>query len=292
MAQEVFHEHPLEKRDFKLNCGLLNFNMNFIMHYHQEIELIYMVKGTLNMTVHQQHMLLKEGDMVIVGANQIHGYNSEIFKESDENTERLYYIVIFDRDLYRFTRLEQSLISLFYDVHVLNCNENPQLQRIVPILHSLYEEQKKEKEENLLLQLGYLSQILGTLTRYGQLTGTKSYDLQQIKQEQQLLKKVSHYLSNHYREGLHLSDVASALGYSEYHFSRQFKKYAGIAFKSYLSHFQISMASSDLVDTELMVTEIAFKHGFNSIKTFNRLFKEYYHMSPTDYRKAMHNRKK
>lgn len=290
MLEHALHQYPLEERPFKLICSLMPYNMNFITHYHQEIEIIYMVKGSLSMTVHHQDMLLEEGDLVIVGSNQIHGYNPDIYKQHQED-ERQYYLLIFDMEVFRTMENTPEVISLFYGVNRLNCLDTPALMEIVPYLAQLSQEKTPMKGTEWM-QMSHLFGILGAILRHGQLIIEKPMDTNRIKHQQLLLGKVNQFVEAHYQEGLQLKQVATALGYSEFHFSRQFKKYASLSFKQYLTHYQITMTRMDLIQTDLPITEIAFKNGFNSVKTFNRLFKNYYHTSPTQYRLENKNNKK
>jgi AraC-like DNA-binding protein len=72
-----------------------------------------------------------------------------------------------------------------------------------------------------------------------------------------------------------------------YHFTRFFKDTTGMTFWQYLNNYKVSKAVNLLINTSDSISEIAFNSGFNSIKTFNRVFKQVKGCSPSEFRKAI-----
>ena len=91
-------------------------------------------------------------------------------------------------------------------------------------------------------------------------------------------------INNHCTERLSVEDLASRAGFSVYHFSRLFKENTGMTCHNYLVARRIIYAKTLLVDDTIPITEIAMRSGFNSIATFNRLFKAQIGYTPTEYR--------
>jgi AraC-like DNA-binding protein len=82
-----------------------------------------------------------------------------------------------------------------------------------------------------------------------------------------------------------LSDIAKAVGFSEYYFSRLFKDVTEKNFSHYLNEYRIKQAEYYLTRSGMSVAEIAYTVGFNSIVTFNRSFKSVKGCSPSTYKK-------
>ncbi len=99
------------------------------------------------------------------------------------------------------------------------------------------------------------------------------------------LEKVFLYVESSYNKKITLDKIADIAGYSSFHFTRFFKSTTGMTFITYLNNFRIYQATVLLDETEEMITEIAYSVGFESVKTFNRVFKELKGCSPTAYRK-------
>ena len=67
---------------------------------------------------------------------------------------------------------------------------------------------------------------------------------------------------------------------SEAHFARSFKEAFGVPPHRYLLTRRIEQATALLRDTDLPITEIAFRTGWNSLGTFGRTFRDITGQSP------------
>lgn len=288
MKLEAFHEHPFKSKKFPITSHLNHGAFAFPLHYHQEVEMIYVESGCVEISVLQKDYVIKAGQLVIIGCNHIHSYNNPV-----ENEEVSFHILMFDWKFFQnFTEnidIEKLLYPIFFDVTIIDTNLNKGLKSICKIMHKLSIEDFNSEAGREFLLLGQLHELVGCLIRYGNFNDHFDYSMKQMEKEHELLSKVNEHIFEFYKTGITLTSASKALGYSEFHFARQFKRYTGITFKQYLTHYQISMAKEDVLNGDFSITEIAFKHGFNSVKTFNRVFKSYYGMAPTVYRKSQNS---
>ncbi|WP_169834424.1 AraC family transcriptional regulator [Paenibacillus donghaensis] len=93
------------------------------------------------------------------------------------------------------------------------------------------------------------------------------------------------YLDKHYREPIMFQDIAAMFGISGGQLTRLFKKKEGMSLQEYLIQRRIEAACHDLKYTEATIKEIATGSGFADEKNLFRMFKKYYKMTPSDYRK-------
>ena len=82
-----------------------------------------------------------------------------------------------------------------------------------------------------------------------------------------------------------LDELAYVAGYSKYHFSRIFRQYNSMSYLQYINARRTKAAEVLLLDPNMPVTEVAMRSGFKSLTTFNRIFKEIKHCTPTDFKK-------
>lgn len=85
-------------------------------------------------------------------------------------------------------------------------------------------------------------------------------------------------------EAISLTRMAKDLGYSPYSLSRVFSSTFHTNFNQYLNELRLGRAIDLLENTSETVTEIAWNSGFTSLRTFNRVFKDRFRLSPKEYR--------
>lgn len=96
------------------------------------------------------------------------------------------------------------------------------------------------------------------------------------------------YIAAHYTEELTLSKMAHDLGISQSSLSRVFSGTFHTNFNRYLNEARLDYACSLLLHSDHTILDICIRTGFDSQRTFNRVFQERYHMSPREYRKQPH----
>jgi len=103
----------------------------------------------------------------------------------------------------------------------------------------------------------------------------------------QLKEKVLQYMLDHFTQNLSIDEVAQ---YSELKlsaFCHFFKQSTGIKFSHYLNRLKIGYAAKLLTNKHLLVSEVGFQAGYNSLSNFNKRFKEIQGLSPTAFRKKL-----
>ncbi|MBD2100345.1 helix-turn-helix transcriptional regulator [Leptolyngbya sp. FACHB-261] len=101
---------------------------------------------------------------------------------------------------------------------------------------------------------------------------------------EQQLRQVFDYIHTHLHQDIALSDIASVLSLSQYHFCRLFKQATGATPHQYLTPCRISQAKRLLSTTKLTITEVAFEVGLTNHSSFTRLFRQYVGVTPKVFR--------
>ena len=84
---------------------------------------------------------------------------------------------------------------------------------------------------------------------------------------------------------LTLEAAAEALGLNKFYFSHFFKKNTGQSFHSHLVKTRVNFAKHYLAESKMPIIDVAFQSGFNSVQTFNRVFKSQTGFTPGNYRR-------
>jgi AraC-like DNA-binding protein len=104
--------------------------------------------------------------------------------------------------------------------------------------------------------------------------------------EQNLVFQVLRYIEANYRDG-QLGQLCGMLGYDIYWLSRMIKRLTGQNYKDLLQIKRLNQAAYLLSHTRAAVSEISVAVGYDNTSYFHRIFREYYKMSPKEYRREL-----
>jgi len=238
----------------------------FPPHFHIEVELFYLMEGTAEIEISGNRKTLHAGDIAVIFPNEIHEYIG--------NTHNRNAIIIFDpmtcTDFFsHFTNF--SAVKPFIENRAQSGELKDAMTNLLSILSS-------DSDVPTVLIKGYLTILLYHIFNCISTERKSSVDNSDIAAQ------VINYISLHYLEQINLESVSVALGYSKYEISRVFSKKIGIHFNEYLNSRRAEHAVMLLSDTSNSITEIAFASGFESLRTFYRVFSNKYNISPMKYR--------
>ncbi|MGZ7442328.1 response regulator [Paenibacillus sp. TH7-28] len=100
------------------------------------------------------------------------------------------------------------------------------------------------------------------------------------------LRRIQTYMEKHYAESITLESMAAMIYMNPYYFSSFFKKHTGKNFKQYLTEERMKHALRLLLETDLMIYEIAERVGYNNARHFSDMFKKMYGKLPQEYRQS------
>ncbi|WP_141505201.1 response regulator transcription factor [Paenibacillus luteus] len=141
-----------------------------------------------------------------------------------------------------------------------------------------------------------LLEQLGRFQTFGELSEHAAFLFQSIRssaasklgnKELLQLLQVKAYIDEHYAENITLESIALLAFMNPYYFSSFFKKHTGENFKSYLTNVRMKHAHSLLMQTDLLVYEIAERVGYNNARQFSDMFKKIYGKLPLEFKQDM-----
>lgn len=101
------------------------------------------------------------------------------------------------------------------------------------------------------------------------------------------LKRVLDHIHGHYTEPYKLERLARLAGMSSAAFSRFFHQRMGLTLSRYILLHRLTAAARQLIEKPYTVSEIAYSVGFNNLTHFNRQFKSWKGMTPSEFRKLL-----
>ena len=99
------------------------------------------------------------------------------------------------------------------------------------------------------------------------------------------IHKVQDYIEEHFGENMSIEELSDVAGFSKYHFSRIFQGILHEPLAHYVNRIRLERSLFLLAHREdKNMTDIAYELGFTDSATFSRAFKNYYGVSPREYR--------
>ncbi|TLX78229.1 helix-turn-helix domain-containing protein [Labilibacter sediminis] len=250
-------------------------------HYHDEHELIYYIKGKGTRVVGDNLSDFGKKDLVLVGAGLPH-----LWKNNDEvEYEGLDLIVIkFDIDHPGFSLLS---IAEFVNIkRMLNLAQSgirfcpKTADKVHGLLIAL-------TEADHAMQIILLLQVLDILSKSNkyQTLASQEFSLSKSSSEEDRLSRIINYLSGNYLNQITLDDISREAAMTPNSLCRFFKTRTNKTIFQFLNEFRIGKACELLINGNLSITEVCFETGFNSLTSFNRVFKELKSATPRDFKR-------
>lgn len=240
-------------------------SLAFGAHLHNHIEFVYMIEGRARVFVDSKESIICGGDALIVFPNQIHRYQ----KIDNEN----YFITIFPPELCpEFHNIFKKKLPLSPVINKASANK-----KLLALFNSIFDANKEKTDFSDMIVKGYFLILLSELFQMIKFEDAKSSD-------SNIIKAILNYCSENYMKDIQLGTISDALHVNKYYISHLFSQKLHMGFIDYIGMLRISDACKLLVTQDKSITDISFNVGFNSTRTFNRLFLKYTGITPRQYK--------
>jgi transcriptional regulator GlxA family with amidase domain len=101
------------------------------------------------------------------------------------------------------------------------------------------------------------------------------------------LRRIKEFVDVRISKGIEVSDLASLVGLSQFHFIRAFKNSVGLSPYQYVLSERISVAKEMLSKRDLSIADVALAVGFSDASQLNRVFRKLIGVTPTVYRREI-----
>ncbi len=281
MLVEGLHEKGIFTKEFPFRLAI-NEQVDFIypVHWHDAIELLYVEKNSFSITVNNGGFDLEEEDILFIANGDTHGFSTE------NNTGRRIFIQ-FDTSAFNSLGSSSIIKPFISNTFKISHSDAPFHGKLKDHILSIMDSyDRKEFGYQLFLSariydiLAIISSFLAdrAIPQSGTSTVRKIHGLDR-------LSEAFKYIEANFMNDISLSDVAKAVGFSDFYFSRLFKDVTEKNFSRYLNEYRVKQAEYYLIKSGMSVSDIAYTVGFNSLVTFNRSFKSIKGCSPSIYKK-------
>ncbi len=250
------------------------------LHWHDDMEIIYIKKGHGYVTVDFKQYKVSGGTIVLILPGQLHSI------EQFDDLSMEYENIIFNVNML-LPRIEDASSTGF-----LRPLLNGQLT--IPSIFSIVSEHYAALSACIdacdeickTKPLGYELYIKGKLFEFFYILSNRCRNEKNPRTVKSLdkLKIVLKLVENSYMHKITIAEVADRIDFSESHFMRYFKENMGTSFIDYLRDYRLTMAARLLQVSDDTILSISEEVGFENLSYFNRAFKKKYGMTPREYR--------
>ena len=270
--------------DFSYNTYLCTIPLDFFsvpMHWHSEMELIYVKKGRGMVSVDLTEYLVTAGNIVVIMPGQLHAisaYQNESFE---------YENIIFNVQML-IPKQNDTLSEEFFNSLLGQKIQFPVLiNETITYYHQILHCINRADEICTHFPSGYYLGIRSCLYEFFYILFSNSTECNIHHKASRALDKIkliTKYIEEHFEDEITIEKMAEICNFSQSHFMKFFKASMGTAFFSYLNDYRLTTASYMLTKSMSSIFAIAQECGFNNLSYFNRLFKKKFGMTPSDFR--------
>ncbi|MGD8189542.1 GH39 family glycosyl hydrolase [Brevibacillus ginsengisoli] len=250
------------------------------LHWHNEIEVIFVLKGSLSIMVGPNHYLLKEKDLILINRNEVHS----TYKTGEDNILLAFQInPKFSHSYY------PDLGKLTFDVKSFLFDEMHQ-ERFDKIRHYLAQLMwvMNKKGEGYLFQLVIIvNSLLLHLIKYFNPIIVDDVKVKNHKKNLERLDRIIKYVDENYAQKISLQQISNQEYLSVYYLSHFFKDHVGVPFQEYVIQKRLETSVDLLLHSDQTITDIAASCGFSDIKLFYKHFKKKYKCKPLEYKQQI-----
>ena len=250
------------------------------LHWHNEMEIIYIKKGHGYVTVDFQQYKVSGGTIVLIVPGQLHSI------EQFDDLSMEYENIIFNVSML-LPRTEDTTSTGFLRPFLNGQTTVPSVFTVVSEHHSelsacldACDEICKTKPQ------GYGLFIKGKLFEFFYILSNRCRNEKNPRTNKSLdkLKIILKFIEKDYMHKITVAEVADRVDFSESHFMRYFKENMGTSFIDYLRDYRLTMAARLLLVSDDTILSVAEEVGFENLSNFNRAFKKKYGVTPREYR--------
>ncbi len=267
--------------DFPFDLYLIDENHpKYFMsaHWHQEPEIIRVLKGKFHVKLNSRTYTAKKGDIIFVNPETVH----QGVPESCE-----YECIVFHIDsLYTALSGCNFFIESIFNRDYLVNEYNPSCDNLFKkSVDEMFDAMKTRSPGYKFRVVSAFYNFLATVSGDGlyTLSGTS----ESVSDDKNLLKlkKVLSFMRENYQKPITLSDMAKTVDMSPKYLGVFIKNMTGKTPFEYLNEYRIERASRKLLNSDKNITEIAYACGFNDLSYFIKTFKRITGITPNGMRK-------
>ncbi len=276
----MLKEKSYYKDELPVNVIVANIE-EYPIHFHDDIEVVFVLDGSIHMKNGHYEYLMKQGDIYILNDREIHSF---------QKTEGDNMVMMLQLDLSYFSKYYDNLRNSFF---VTDMDDDP--DESLEVLRNLL---AKIMMEILQKGYGYEHKVIETahnlisclISDFQYFVMEDGRFVNEVKNKGNKilagrLNRITDYMYENYNRKLTLNEIADNEHLSIYYLSHVIKEATGLSFQDLLSYIRVEESEKLLLGTNKKVGAIAEETGFSAVRYYIKHFETWFGMHPMEYRK-------
>ena len=240
------------------------------LHWHDFFEIEILASGECLHVLNNQSFKIGRGDAYVMTPVNFHN----IFALSERFT--MYHIAFelsaISDDIAAMLTADSSAVTPHFS--------EQECKMLFTNLDFLIEQFKYRKPSSKYIMRAGVEQIIVWILQKSDRAAPK-----QSSTEIDVIQQSINYIRLHFRNTLHMYEIAQMYHLSSNYFGELFKSTVGMSFNAYLSQIRLEYAYNLLITTKMSVNQICYESGFGTVSYFCKEFQNKYGVTPSKFRK-------
>ena len=248
------------------------------LHFHSDIEIIYVLKGKVDLKCGYYMHTLSQGDVFIVNANEMHSVKScgepnMVLRMHLKTAYFSQYHPLLEESFF----MTDNKTSDHESIEILTQTVSRIMIEIIEKGYG-YQEKVIEDAHNVI------DCLIGSF-RY--CSDPEKMPMSYIPGNRIItyrLDRIMRYMYQNYDRKLTLQEIADNEELSIYYLSHVIKEASELSFQELLNYIRVEESAKLLTKTNKRISAIASETGFSAVRYYIKHFESWYKMSPAEYR--------
>lgn len=263
--------------DFPLSIRIISVT-DYPVHYHQDIEFVYVLKGEVNLKDVSSYYVLKEGDIFTINGHEVHAMSA---------TQKENVVAVIQVSNRFFTQYFPTLPKACFMTYV-NDNKSMKLDTLRKmLLHILLDHSRKSFNYKHLC-ITQMIEVIKYINQHFNLFAFEDKNIVNFKNDNPVIieriSRIINYVYENHASKLTLMDLAEVTHLSTFYLSHLIREQMGISFQEFLCFARVEMSEINLLQTDHKISAITRDVGFSATSYYEKFFTKWFGHTPEEHR--------
>ncbi len=245
-----------------------------LMHFHNQMQIVLMLQGDAVLETLYEKISLEKNDIAFINCNEFHRIS---LSQKENNDKNKYVSIIFDKSVLNISN-EENFMKEYIDKYT-----STQIKISTSLLV------RNAINELLVADNEYAVRSLLPYIWYNLIVKDSEKASKNSNYHNDSLEKILHYIDENFSSHIKLEELCKIGNISKSALHRIFIKHLGVSPYTYIVEYKLNKSIKLLESSDLSISEISFKVGYESTSQYIKLFKNYIGKTPLKYRNLINN---